>query len=266
MTYRHGMPIWYELTSADPQASRAFYDHVIGWTTEAEPSGDMDYRMIATGDGNVGGVMRLTEAMAADGAKPGWLFYIGVEDVDASAAAIKAAGGAVLMGPWTVPGVGPMAVVADPQGNPFYIMHGDSEAGDVSRAFDRAGLGKCGWNELITSHQAAGNAFYATVFGWTYPGKMEMPGDMGDYVFVNVGDIQIGATMQAAWDAESAATASGWRFYFRAPDIEQAATKVREGGGSVLMGPHPVPTGERIIVATDPHGVVFCVVAAAEQA
>ncbi|MEQ1399752.1 VOC family protein, partial [Salmonella enterica] len=80
----------------------------------------------------VGGVMRLTPEMAAGGARPGWLFYLGVDDADATADAIRAAGGTVHMGPWTMPGVGRMAVVADPQGIPFYIMRGDSDASSTA--------------------------------------------------------------------------------------------------------------------------------------
>lgn len=249
-----GSPIWYELLTDDPAASKAFYDIVIGWTIEAEASNDMDYRMIDSGSGGgaVGGVMRLTEEMKAGGARPTWLFYIGVDDVDASAGKITAAGGKVLMPPFDIPGVGRIAMVTDPQGIPFYIMRGASDAS--STAFDRMGMGKCNWNELISSDQAAGNAFYASVFGWTYPDKMPM-GPMGDYVFINVGETVIGATMNG-----QEGSPLGWRFYFRAPDIEEAASKVTANGGAVLQGPHEVPGGDRIIVATDPHGVMFGVV------
>ncbi|TPG56420.1 VOC family protein [Sphingomonas glacialis] len=261
MTNPHGTPIWYELVSADPPASKAFYDHVIGWTI-GEPMPEMDYRMIETGNGGiggaiggaVGGVMRLSPEMQAGGAKPGWLFYIGVDDVDATAAAITAAGGAVHMGPWSMPGVGCMAVVADPQGIPFYIMRGNSDAD--STAYDRTGMGKCNWNELITPDQDAGDAFYRAVFGWSYPDVMPM-GPLGEYRFFAVGDTTIGATMRH----DGAEPAPGWRFYFRAPDIVAAAAKVAEAGGSVLYGPAEVPGGDRIIVASDPHGLVFGVVA-----
>lgn len=252
MTNPHGTPIWYELQSADPLASKAFYDHVIGWSI-AEPNPDMDYRMIETGDGAVGGVMRLTPEMQAGGARPGWLFYLGVGDVDATADAIKSAGGAVHMGPWTMPGVGRMALVADPQGIPFYIMRGDSDAS--STAYDRTGMGKCNWNELITPDQDAGDAFYRSVFGWNYPDVMSM-GPRGEYRFIAVGDQTFGATQPH----DGAGPPPGWRFYFRAPDIEAAAANVTEAGGSVMMGPMEVPGGDRIIIASDPHGVVFGVV------
>jgi len=232
-----GTPIWYELMTADPDASKAFYDTVIGWTIEARPSGPMDYRMIDSGNGGqVGGVMRLTEEMIAGGAKPTWLFYISVR-----------------MPAWDIPGIGRLAMVADPQGIPFYIMRGASDAS--STAFERTGMGKCNWNELSTPDQAGANAFYASVFGWTYPDKMPM-GDMGDYVFIDAAGQTIGATMQTPPQGQP----SAWQFYFRAPDIEAAAAKVTAQGGTVHAGPMEVPGGDRIIVASDPHGVMFGVV------
>jgi len=251
-----GTPIWYELLTDDHDASKKFYDHVIGWTLGPKPDGPMDYRMIQTADGSmVGGVMQLSDEMKANGAKPAWLFYIGVDDVDASHEKILAKGGRSLMAPFDIPEAGRAAFVTDPQGNPFYIMRGNSP--ENSTAFDRMGMGKCNWNELTTTDQTAGNAFYADVFGWTYPDKMAMPGDMGDYVFVAVGDTTIGATMKHPGEGHPAAPAPGWRFYFRTPDIDATAAKVAEAGGTVMMGPQEVPGGDRIIVATDTAGVVF---------
>ncbi|MBU3077705.1 VOC family protein [Sphingomonas sp. XMGL2] len=246
-----GTPIWYELLTYNHDASKAFYDHVIGWTLGGKPDGPMNYHMIQTADGSmVGGVMQLTDEMKAGGAKSTWLFYVGVDDVDASYEKILGKGGASLMAPFDIPNAGRAAFVTDPQGNPFYIMRGNGP--ENSTAFERFGMGECNWNELTTTDQAAGNAFHADVFGWTYPDKMAMPGDMGDYVFIDVASQRIGATMKAASGAPT-----GWRFYFRTPDIEATAKKVAEAGGNLMMGPHKVPGGDRIIVATDHQGVVF---------
>ena len=60
-----------------------------------------------------------------------------------------------MMPPLDIPGVGRIAMVADPQGNPFYIMRG-AERPENSTAFDRMGMGKCNWNELTTTDQAGG--------------------------------------------------------------------------------------------------------------
>ncbi|MFX7858235.1 VOC family protein, partial [Acinetobacter baumannii] len=74
--------------------------------------------------------------------------------------------------------------------------------------------------------------------------------------------LTFGATMRH----DGSGPPPGWRFYFRAPDIAAAAAKVTEAGGSVTMGPIEVPGGDRIIVASDPHGVVFGVVGPGDAA
>ena len=69
MTNPHGSFIWYELMTPDPDAAMVFYDAVVGWHIEAQPAGEMDYRMITIpGAGNAGGVLRLTDEMQSHGA------------------------------------------------------------------------------------------------------------------------------------------------------------------------------------------------------
>jgi predicted enzyme related to lactoylglutathione lyase len=256
MTNPHGTPIWYELQATEIEAAKAFYEPVIGWTVGPKPEGPMDYRMIDTGDGQVGGLARLVPGMTPDCMAPGWKVYFGVDDVDATAAEIAGAGGSVHLAPFDLEGVGRMAFCADSQGNVFYIMRGFSD--ETSTAFERTGMGKCNWNELVTADQEAGNAFYARVFGWKYPDSMPMPG-MGDYVFVEAGGETIGATMNHAGDMPA-----GWQFYFRVPDIEAAAERFRAHGGTLFIEPMEVPGGDRIIFGIDPAGTPVGVVGPGE--
>lgn len=258
----HGHPIWYELMTRDPAGAKSFYDPLFGWTiADKSDQPGMDYRMIDTGHGNfVGGMMPLTAEMQAGGAAPTWLVYLGVDDVDGTAAKVKDQAGEIHLEPFDIPGAGRAAMGADPQGNPFYLMRGSSP--EDSTAYERMGMGKCNWNKLISRDHAATNAFFTRVFDWRYPHKMEMPGDLGDYTFVHVGgsDEAIGATMQAHPDHPP-----GWTFYFRAPDIEVAATHIAAAGGKVLQGPMEVPGGDMVLVATDPEGVRFGVAAPGKQ-
>lgn len=250
MRNREGTPIWYELLTNDSKASIAFYESVIGWKVPPSPPGaPHGYQMIDTDSAHVGGMMQLTDEMTKNGARPTWLFYVGVDDVDATAKKVEPAGGTLLMQPFDIPNAGRAAMIADPQGIPFYVMRGGMPG--TSTSFERTGMGKCNWNELTTPDQASANAFYASLFGWTYPDKMPM-GDAGDYVFVDVGESRIGATMKQA-DKQP----KGWTFYFRVPDIDAAAEKVKAGGGRVHAGPMDVPGGDRVIVASDPEGVPF---------
>ena len=153
-----GSFIWYELMTPDPAGSKRFYDAVVaGWTIEAQPSGEMDYRMIVRSDGgHSGGVLRLTEEMQRHGARPCWLGYLGVPDVDAAVARVEEDGGRTLMPGHDIPGVGRIAMVADPDGAPFYLMTPTAPAGRPDAESDVFSVDRpqhVRWNELQASDQ-----------------------------------------------------------------------------------------------------------------
>jgi hypothetical protein len=51
-----------------------------------------------------------------------------------------------------------------------------------------------------------------------------------------------------------------WRFYFRVPSIAKAKETAEAKGGSIAMGPMEVPTGDYIVIGTDPQGAEFALV------
>jgi len=253
-----GRFIWYELMTPDPDAATGFYRDVVGWGItpfQARPDGK-DYRMIGRSDGkHAGGVLRIDADMAAHGARPTWLAYLHVADLDATVAAIGADGGTVLMPAMAIPGVGRIAMVADPQGVPFYVMTPTPPPGvemPVSDVFSPDAVQRVGWNELSSPDLAASKRFYAKHFNFAFNESMDM-GAMGPYSFIDHGGVRLGAMMQRQDERQPAA----WLFYFRVPSIEAAKRAIEGGGGTVLMGPHQVPTGEWIVIATDPAGAGF---------
>lgn len=253
MTNKQGEFIWYELMTTDIEAARAFYGAVVGWTiNDRSDMPGMDYRMIRAADGDVAGLMALDDEMIAGGGRPIWVGYIGVEDVDAIAAAIPSMGGKIYVPPQDIPGVGRFAMAADPHGAPFYIMRGSVEGG-VSRSFSADALGHCSWNELSSPDQKTALNFYMGLFGWTNPSSMPM-GPMGDYRFLFVDDMRIGASM------EQKDQPAEWRFYFTVPSIAAAMEAVTAHGGAIISGPHDVPEGGKIIIGTDPQGARFALV------
>ena len=99
-----GSNVWYELMTTDPDAATKFYGDVVGWTISESIPGDQDYRMIGRSDGGfAGGVLGLTDEMRQHGARPIWLGYIGVDEVDATVAQIEAKGGKALMPAFDIP-------------------------------------------------------------------------------------------------------------------------------------------------------------------
>ena len=115
--------------------------------------------MIGRSDGGfAGGVLPLTDEMQQHGARPAWLGYIYVEDVDAAVAAIEQAGGKTLMPPPTFRMSAAIAMVTDPQGAPFYIMKPMPPADNPeakSDVFSPTSRQRVGWNELQTSDPTA---------------------------------------------------------------------------------------------------------------
>jgi len=250
--------IWYELMTPDPDGAKAFYGAVVGWNVDAQSSFPNGYRMIGRSDGkSAGGVLPLTDEMQQHGARPIWLGYILVPDVDRAVASIDQAGGNALMPAFDIPNVGRVAMVTDPQGAPFYIMKPTPPANDPrakSDVFSPTEQQRVGWNELSTSNPVAARRFYGEQFGWDSNDFMDM-GEMGEYRFLDHHGTRIGALC-----GTMPGQAPRWRYYFRVPSISAAKAAAEQGGGTVHMGPHQVPTGEYIIIGSDPQGAEFALV------
>jgi uncharacterized protein len=253
-----GSNVWYELMTTDPDGAKAFYGAVIGWTIgDAIPGGGQDYRMIGRNDGGfAGGVLGLTDDMREGGAFPLWLGYFGVDDVDATVARIEAKGGKTLLAPFDIP-QGRIAMVTDPQGNPFYVMKPIPPADKPdaeSDVFSTDAEQRVSWNELTTADPAAAREFYDDVFGWTSEDFMPM-GELGEYRFFAHSGTTIGAVCPPMPGGSNR-----WRYYVRVPSISEAVDAVNAAGGTVSMGPHEVPGGDHIIIGNDPQGAEFALV------
>jgi predicted enzyme related to lactoylglutathione lyase len=258
MTDPTGGFIWYELMTPDIAAATTFYRSVVGWSIGAnEMAGaDIDYRMIGRDDGGfAGGVLGMTDEMIAGGARPGWLGYIHVADVDAAAAAIEAEGGTIHMPGVTMEGVGRFAMVADPFGAAFYLMTPQPPEDDPDAQSDVFSVDRpqtIRWNELVTPDDDAAVAFYTRHFGWAQEGAMPM-GPLGDYRFLQLRDVPIGAVMRKA----EFMPVAGWTYYIGVDDIDRAAAAVTAGGGKAMGEPQAIPTGEYTLHAFDPQGAYF---------
>lgn len=256
--------IWYELMTPDPDAAKRFYDDVVGWSIDAQPAGEMDYRMIARSDGGlVGGVLRLSDEMSAHGTTPRWTGYLHVDDTDEEVARIKDDGGHVLLNPITMDGVGRIAMVSDPQGALYYVMTPTPPADRPdaeSDAFSADRAQHVRWNELVAPDDDAAVRYYTRHYGWTQEHSMSM-GPLGDYRFIEHAGVAIGAIMKKA----DVMPQSGWTFYFGVNDIDRAATSVRDGGGRTMGDPQQIPGGEYSVHAFDPQGAYFALVGPREE-
>ncbi len=254
MTTTPGRFVWYELLSADPKGSLAFYTEVIGW--KAEPFG-ADYTMFVGSQGPVGGVAPLPEAAKQMGATAFWQANVEVANVDDTVAKVKQLGGSIYHVE-SVPEVGRFAVIADPQGAVIAIV---TPARDMP-SHDTNQPGEVSWHELYTTDHEAAFAFYNAIVGWERRGEHDM-GPMGTYLMWGRAGTQLGGmlTMPAGMTTPAgAAVPPSWMMYFTAPDLEATLARAKARGARVLNGPMDVPGGQRIVQLMDPQGAAFALV------
>ncbi|MBO9465502.1 VOC family protein [Tropicibacter sp. R15_0] len=120
----HGKIWWNELMTRDVEKAKAYYSDLCGWSFDSMPDPDTGsvYWIAMQGDQPVGGLMDMSLLENLNGVPPHWFTYIAVDDVDASVEATTAAGGEIRRPAFDVPGIGRIAIIADPTGAPVGIM------------------------------------------------------------------------------------------------------------------------------------------------
>jgi len=245
--------VWYEVMTSDTKSAESFYRSVIGWDTKDAGMADRSYTTLSIGQAMVGGLMPIPEEARAMGARPVWMGYIGVDDVDVYVLRVTAAGGAVHRAPEDIPGIGRFAVVADPHGATFILFRGSSDPEPVAAAPGTPG--HIGWHELHAGNGESAFAFYSGLFGWTRAEGIDM-GAMGIYQTFATGGAPVGGMMTKMPDTP----APFWLYYFNVDAIDAAMARATDGGGKVINGPMQVPGGSWIVQCTDPQGAMFAMV------
>jgi len=184
-------------------------------------------------------------------APPFWAMYIAVPNLEEAVSHITRLGGKAHSDVITVPDVGRMRLMMDPQGAAFYIIE---PAPREPRPEGPPEIGDASWRELMTTDMKAAMKFYQEVFGWQ-PGESMDMGEMGQYQIFNRPHGQIGGIMNKP--PAMASVPPNWQIYFRVPDVDAAAERITAAGGRVLNGPMDVPDGDRIVNAMDPQGAAF---------
>ena len=103
---------YFEVGSPDPEATKAFYGRLFGWTMEA-PTGPAPYGMIEGGKGGLWDTSRV-------GGQSWAIFYVQVDDVSAAIDQASALGATVAL-PLIDNGQIEFAHLMDPLGNRFGI-------------------------------------------------------------------------------------------------------------------------------------------------
>ena len=244
-----GRPLWFELMTSDKDAAEGFYKAVVGWTTTPFKESPQPYSMFQRNGGiPVGGVLKTPEGMNAP---PFWAMYVAVPALEDAVAQITKRGGSAMSEVITVPSVGRLQMMRDPQGATFYIIQPEPREERPETAPE---VGEASWHELMTTDAPAAMAFYSAIFGWQPSETMDM-GPMGKYHMFNRPHGMIGGMMNKP--PAMAQVPPHWAIYFRVPDINEAVERIKANGGTILNGPMEVPGGDQVLNARDPQGAPF---------
>jgi predicted enzyme related to lactoylglutathione lyase len=247
-----GTPCWVDLSADDPKAAADFYSQLFGWDVQ-EPEGVTEEEsggyLMANLDGHTA---------AGIGGKPApeapsnWSTYFASDDVDATAAAVKDAGGALHMDPFDVMGAGRMFFGTAPDGSTFGVW----QAGEHNGAGVFNQPGAYAWNELHSRDLDPAKTFYGQVFGYEFD---DMSNDGMTYFGFRLPENEGPSGGMGTADMLPDGAPSMWLTWFGVSSCDETVAKAKELGGSVITEPSDSPFG-RMSVLTGAEGEVFGVI------
>jgi predicted enzyme related to lactoylglutathione lyase len=263
-TYPHGVTCWIDTEQPDLKAASRFYSGLFGWkVTDAAPPGAPGSHFIATLDGQDVGALAATSAGTA-----AWNTYVAVDDADATAAAVTAAGGTVDSAPSDAGPGRRTAACTDPAGAGFRLWQARGRLG--AQVANRAGA----WNfsDLHTPDRDAAMAFYTPVFGWRAADLGQGAGTMlqvpgyGDHLAATV-DPGIHERQAAAppgfADVIGGMVITGpgeparWHVTFTVADRDDSAATAERLGATIVTSSDDLWTRNALV--RDPQGAEFTV-------
>jgi predicted enzyme related to lactoylglutathione lyase len=244
--YDPGTPSWVDIGVHDIEAAVTFYTQLFGWEAEDAGPDSGGYHMLRKNGKFVAGL-----GPAQDPGPPRWTTYVTVADADATAAAVKDAGGTVLLEPMDVMDAGRMAVFADPTGAVCSIwqpnLHIGSQLANEPGSFT--------WTELESRDPETAAAFYGAVFGW----KAETETEPMPYTQFLLDGKSVAGMMDVTGRVPDEVP-NHWMVYFAVDDADATTAATTEAGGQAVVGPMDIPDMGRFAVLTDPQGATFAVI------
>jgi uncharacterized protein len=245
-----GALCWLSLLVHDVAAAEEFYGTLLGWEFRPQPTATLPGRS----------VMALLDGreVAGIGQRPpdrppsaSWTPHLASDDVDATAERVRHRGGTVGVGPLDMPGAGRLAVASDPSGAVFGILRAGAACGPGTRVVP----GMPVWAELTTFEAELTAKYYADVFGLVARANVTAG---PDHLTLHTTDGPV-AAVRGMGAGPSRSRGAHWTTYFATADVDAAAQRVGELGGTLTEPPQDGPHG-RLATVADPEGAAFVLV------
>jgi predicted enzyme related to lactoylglutathione lyase len=113
------------------------------------------------------------------------------------------------------------------------------------------------WAELASRDVEAAKKFYTELLGWKLTGSQAAG---MNYTEIVVGDNHIGGMYQLTDEYGEADAPSHWISYVAVDDVDSAAKRTEELGGTVRVPPMDIPNVGRFCVINDPTGAAISLI------
>lgn len=118
--------------------------------------------------------------------------------------------------------------------------------------------GRFVWHDLMTKDGTRAQQFYCSLFDWQIN---EVPMQGCTYRMILAGPGPIGGIVE-----EQNIPMAHWMSYLAVADVDAAAAKIKQLGGSVCVPPTDIPETGRFAVVADPQGACFSIYQGLPQA
>ena len=245
--YVPGKWVWAELFSEDTKAAAHFYAAAFGWAFQRfETSHGVSYTLALSDGEPVGGMIQRDHTYDNT---PGsrWLGMISVPDVKAAARYAAAHGGKVVVPPRLLTGRGEVAILADPEGAPFGVIHSSSGDPPDYLAEDKQWV----WVELWAKDPKAMADFYSGLADYEVD-PVERPNGSLGYFLASGGYTRCGIIPSPA-----PSIAPAWLPYLRVEDVKAATKQAEQAGARVVVPPNVAVRDGRVALILDPTGAAL---------
>jgi uncharacterized protein len=239
-----GKFVWADLVTDDILAAQKFYTALFGWQFH-----DYGGYFIGRHDDRPLCGMFQRPRPADQNAKPRWLGYISVANVERAQAAVTKAGGRVLAPPQKMPKRGEQAVFADAEGALFGVIK--SSSGDPADFL--AEPGDWIWIQLLSRDSRKAAEFYRAVGGYEIIENTKS-NKLSDYVLVSEGYARATVSTIRTEDEKVRPT---WLPFVRVRNVSESVAKAKQLGGKGLIEPKPELFDGKVALISDPTGAAI---------
>ncbi|BHH82266.1 VOC family protein [Desulforhopalus sp. 52FAK] len=241
-----GKFVWYDVFTDDLSGTATFYSELFGWSFQDLPASKTQVQTIVQDGVPIGNAIAVGKRQNKNSGSQ-WLSYMSVPDVDEAVQVVEDDHGTIHTAAKQLPDRGRVAVVRDPQGALFALLHsstGDPKDEDLKYS---AWLG----SELWTTDMEKARIFYTNIAG--YEEKL-VPLTCGDtYHFLMRDEEPRAGIAQIPWDDVDPI----WIPYVGVESVATITSKAIELGATLIMEPDTAFPENEVAILADPSGAIF---------